>query len=496
MQDLGVPVTSKEYPGAGHGIPAPHDAITEWMLSQKRNPAPRTITHECESPNRGRAYWLHIREFVDPHRRASVKASLDVVRRAASIRTVNVAAFTVDMDILSGAGHEVATLSVNGTEFPCSRTSGLIAYRFDGEAWGTVPVERVLKTNGRPYQAGAAADLYQGEPLLIVCGTNAEQPERARLLKQAAAKLARCGGPAFSLMREGFPVVTDVALTAEQAASCNLLLVGTPGDNHVTASLLPELPVTIRNGHLEAGNRPPLALAGRVLSLLARSPAHPGRLVYVVAPFMDDAGLAEFAKAPQYFLAGAEGFDRISQPDLCVQSQDRHIVRAMQYDKDWAWPDRPGTTRPIPERFQDRAQLATVIAALMRRRSKADLALWWGPADQGSWGYDFNYLREYEPGTCTLADFRTQHRRVETMLGGIPGSDLKQVLKRWVQKDEILTVPKLDPNGIEDQRTYRIHIPIDMYIKLGQRRKNLLDPEPGPTVTFDEVAAGIFPDDD
>ena len=48
-----------------------------WLFDQKRNPVPRAITHDCETPSLGRSYWIRIREFDDPHKRAFVTAKIN-----------------------------------------------------------------------------------------------------------------------------------------------------------------------------------------------------------------------------------------------------------------------------------------------------------------------------------------------------------------------------------------------------------------------------------
>ena len=66
---------------------------------------------------------------------------------------------------------------------------------------------------------------------------------------------------------------------------------------------------------------------------------------------------------------------------------------------------------------------AVVVArahmTVMRNKSRADFALWWGPADRGMWGADFNYLRRYNPQFYSEADFRIRRRAIETMTGGV-----------------------------------------------------------------------------
>ena len=164
----------------------------------------------------------------------------------------------------------------------------------------------------------------------------------------------------------------------------------------------------------------------------------------------------------------------------------------MQLGKDWQWLNLPGAEIPVPSRFGDRADLAITCMELMLSKSHADFALWYGPADKGMWGVDFNHLQSYDPASYTLADFRTQHRITETTLGSVTGAEMREIWERWGQKRELVSVPEILLETIDDESDYRLHIPMDLYIKLGQRRKNLGDPKPGPSFTAEELTERVF----
>ena len=491
MQRLGCPVTLKEYPNTGHAVPGSHEALVRWLLGHSRNRSPLSVTHECETPALGRSYWVHIREFGDPHQRASMEASVAFTgeRGKVNVQPRNVRAFTIDLDLMPAGGARIETVDIQENRLAIEGAPKHLECRFQQGRWQVAPDEEPADPLRRPYHAGAAANLYQGEPLLVVYGTGNARAER---LRSAARKLAACGGPAFASMRGRFPVVRDDALSSEQEANCNLILIGTPAENRVTNSLLPDLPVAVKNDALVAADRPALQLKNQVLSLLYPNPRHPKRLVYLVAPFVDDGGLARFCESPQRFLVGSDGFDRVSQADLAVQNLDCQIARQMQFGKGWDWLVLPGSDTKIPPRFRDRAELAITYLELMRRKTGADFAFWWGPADRGMWGYDFNYLKRYNPDLYTQADFRTQHHLAETMTGSVPGVELRDIWNRWGVNKELLCDPELQMHAVDDQKQYRVNIPMDLYIKLGQRRKALANPKPGPAISSGEVMAEIF----
>ena len=85
----------------------------------------------------------------------------------------------------------------------------------------------------RPYESGAAVNLYQGEPLLIVYRTG--NAKRGPQLRAAAEDMAKCGGPLFASLRQTkIAIVADTELTSEQEARHNLVLLGRPDENLIS----------------------------------------------------------------------------------------------------------------------------------------------------------------------------------------------------------------------------------------------------------------------
>lgn len=477
MQALGCPAVLHEYAGAGHSVPGSHEPLMTWLFEQRRDPVPKLIRHVCEVPSLGRSYWLRIREFDDPHRRASVKAQ--IADGIATIHAQNVRALSLEVDLLD----EVRRVRIGDRELAVHEH-----YRLIDDRWQVF--EKTESHDMRPYEAGGAANLYQGEPLLIVYGTRGDRTDQ---LRAAANKLAAYGGPAHTAMRQyRFSVVADDDLTNEEQAGCHLILIGKPDENTVTAALWPRLPAVIEDAALVVADRAPLRLDHHVLGLLHPNPDHPDRLVYILAPFVEGANLTLFRENAQYFLSGSDGFDRISQPDLVVQDVNYRIARQMQFGKNWQWLNPPGDDMAIPGRFADRTNLAIACMKLMRDKSQADFALWWGPADTGMWGFDFNHLQRFDPAAYTLADFRTQHLVCETTLGSVTGAELKEIWARWGPNQELLSEPEIAPDTLDDDKAYRLHIPMDLYIKLGQRQRNLSDPQPGPAFAAEQLIPLVF----
>lgn len=473
----------KEYPGVGHSVPAKeHETIVKWMLEQKRDVAPKSVFIDCETPALGKHAYIQILEFDDPHKRATLDAKREF--GGLKIESTNVTALTLNL----GKFPDLERIYIGDQELQLSPDRGLAELRKSGNAWQLRSGFRPTASEIRSYSAGAAANLYEGEPLLIVYGTGDGDPNKTARLRVVAEDLAKCGGPIFATMKHAeFPIVADSELTPEQEESCNLILIGRPVENSIAARIVEKWPIRIREGKLEAGNREPLALEEQVLSMLHFNPDHPERLVYLIAPFTNVT-----PRLPKRFLAGSDGFHRIGQPDLIVQDVENKIAREMQFDKEWKWISHEDDSKKIQAGLDDRDQLAVAHLHVMRTQSGADFAMWWGPQNKLQWGVDFNFLKEYQSEHYSLADFKTQKRVIETMIGGVSGADLKLISDLWISKNEITVFPEIDLDSIEPEKNYRIHIPMDLYIKLGQRKKNLMDPKSGPEISPYDLISEIF----
>lgn len=363
---------------------------------------------------------------------------------------------------------------------------------FENASWQTSSARSHTGARRRAYGAGAAANLFQGEPLLFVHGTGADNEEN-QFLRQAASILARSGGPQFKPANVRFPVKADSELNDLPLDKYNLLLVGSPETNSYLKKIASRLPYSVQDGVLKAGDRAPLSLRGAVLSFHYFNPEHSSRLIYVVSPYLNEAERKLFLKNPRYFLAGSPGFKMIDQPDLLVRGADLRIRREMQLDADWKFIRVEGESNRIPKQFSDRTHLAVAHMKAARKTANVDLALWWGPEDKGLFGgYDFNWLPTFDPASYTMADYAVRRRETESMTAVLSGEELRDIFDRWIATKEIITWPELKKENIEADGIYSIVIPMDLVPKLGNRKKILTNVAPGPAIMPEHVANEMF----
>ena len=484
-----------EHPTAGHGVRTPPPKTMEWLFSRKRDPSTRHIVYSCENPRDGRAYWLTIERFTDPHEVARIEAKADSDGITVSAR--NITRFSIDLIRSRLAPGQPVTINGKPAELlPFSNFRDLTRLYFTRKENGTTENWQGASTlppfpDRRIYAAGAAGNLFQGEPLMVIYGTGGDAKQNA-FLQQAAGILARSGGPPFRAASVRFPIHADSKLEDVPLENANLMIIGTPETNSLLARLAPKLPYSIQDGAIHAGDRKPLSLDGSVLGFHYFNPEHPKRLIYVVSPYLNELQEKQFLKNPREFLAGGEGFKMIDQPDLLVRGSDLKLRREMQLGHDWKFRRYPGADQLVSDDYSDRLHLAVAHLKVMRNRSESDFALWWGPEDKGLFGgYDFNWLTGLDPTSYTLADYAVRRRETETLTGSLPGDQLQDIYRRWIGPRELITWPELSMDDIDPEGRYRIVIPMDMVPKLGIRRKVLESVSPGPNVIPKEVASEL-----
>ncbi|MDA1015681.1 MAG: prolyl oligopeptidase family serine peptidase [Planctomycetota bacterium] len=486
LKPLDQDAVLNEHPTAGHGVRVPPPATMDWLFNLKRNPQTLHVVYSCEHPRDGRAYWVKIEEFVDPHAVARIDAKVNGNGVAVTTRNIR----RLSLDVSTAPLGDNRQVTIDGDSVTITRTADPKWVTFAKEKnWRLLA--RVDTPKRRIYGAGAAANLFQGDPLLVVYGTGGDDAEN-RFLLQAANVLSHSGGPTFQAASVSFPVRADSKLGDLPLEKYNLLLVGTPENNSLLGRIASKLPYRIEDGALRAGDRKPLALNGSVLGFHYFNPEHPGRIIHVLSPYLDDAERNRFLRNPRKFLSGSEGFKMIDQADLLVRGVDLRIRREMQLDRNWRFIAYAGADKQAPDRFSDRAHLATAHMKVMQQAVEVDFAMWWGPEDKGLFGgYDFNWLPTFDPTSYTLADFAVRHRETETMTAVISGSELQDIFKRWIGTRELITWPTVTNETINVDRSYKIVIPMDMVPKLGIRRKVLSMVAAGPSILPAQVAAEI-----
>lgn len=486
LQKLGYSIAHKEYPDAGHGIPNAYPA-REWMLTHRRPDSPTAITYTCQTPDWGRAYWLRIRRFVDPHLSARIEANVNGKGPQQLLTLLPDNVEVLELDVSSMPVDRDADLLVQiGQTFLAAKAplpEHLFAIRKQG-TWNLDVQFSPPATETRPYRPGATADLYTGEPLLIVYGTHGDSA-RADLWRQVAEKLSRHGGASWREMAIGrIPLRADVDVTEEEMSRFNLVLLGGTRDNRIAAKMADQLPFTTNDkNELIAADREPVSLDSAALRLAYYNPLSPERLIFLIATNETGSAVEEYLQSPQDLLTGSWGLERVDQPDLIVEALDGITRRRMQFTHGWQWRIVEGTDRRLSEEMASSRQLELAYLRIMRRTCGADFAL-------SSTAPSVTQI--YDPRWYTLADMATARAPAQILLGSLSGQELIEIHQRWITDGQMISVPSFAPGEIDPERTYRIAIPPSLCWELMGRQKNLRDVEAGPQWRQEDLWKEIF----
>jgi len=479
LQQLGYSVLHREAPGEGHAFTNvyPQD---EWLLSLERNPRPAAVTFSSRRPDApfNRAYWATIREFSDPHQVARVSGTVTGKGDQQSITLTLENAAVLELDITKmPLDRRYGLLVQVGRQFiqqkePLSDKLFLVKAEAGWKVLETwAPAESVI----RPYRAGGPANLFSGEPLMIVYGTKGTRTADLQKIAQAFAHYSG-GRSSFQQMPGGsIPVKADDKVTAEDMLHYNLILLGGAAENELSSMIWPRLPVSINaKNELTAGDRSPVKLDGGYFVLSYYNPLAPGRLICLVAY---DAGhsLAEELKAPCLPIAVLVSDSLGDVPDLVVNTPA--VRRQQQFTHGWQWLILPGGDQLLPKQYSDFKLYTAARLKVLQRVSGVDFALetFYTQPEKGI------------PQETAQADVRIYRAPMQTITGEWTGEEL---LKFYAVVDgdwKMQTYPALDEKSIDAKHVYRVAMPIDMLWTENGCQLSLRNLQPGPEIAHEEM---------
>ena len=455
---------------------------------------PQTITYTCDTPDRGKAYWLNVRRFADPHLRVTVNAAITGrgAEQALSLLMPNAEVLELDTGKMPIDSRESLLVQVGNQLLTVEAPLATRLYVVRGDdRWSVTNKWIAPKNKARPYRAGAAADLFTGEPLLIVYGTQGPDSRDEALLK-GAENLSLFPGSWNDMVVGQIAMKADVDLTEKDIERFNLIVLGGALDNSLTARLLPKLPITFDGkGQLIAGNREPVSLDGAGMRMAYYNPLAPDRLVFVVATEDEGAQADKWLGKCRHHLSGSSGIDRVDVADLVVQElvsahnpeESGPDRRRMQFTHDWAWRQVEGADRKV-RRGMDRA--------LKSRRVELDLM-------RQVNGADFAFAQKIDADKkilarrwFTLADAATERSPIGTMVAETSGAELIAIYERWGAVGDIISVPNYKPGKIDPEKMYTITMHPGETWMFRHRQTTLADPVMGVPLRREAIWSMIF----
>jgi hypothetical protein len=370
MRELRFDVRFDVLPGVGHNAwtgwrqAKPDESIFDFFRAHVRDPSPERITASIPYARYGRQYWIRIDEldtggnlsrgggggsadFTAP--RLPAPGSVDARRVSPTrfeIKTKRVLALTLDLALAGASSAESAVIVVDGTRIEAPAGARSLSLSRAGK--GPWRVDSAPPPAGPPsgpppglprHDGGGIADLFT-RPLVIAYGTRDQA--RRPVLESAARSLADWSWTQSIQIGDKtgrFVVKADFAVTEEDLASKELLIVGNARENALAARASTAISPYYREGAASAGGKD---FPGSGLALLLPSPFAPGRMIGLLdLPASLASGSAEAARWCanfQFRLRNADVGESATYPGFCP---DLMILTGNPFEDAWSgWFDR------------------------------------------------------------------------------------------------------------------------------------------------------------
>jgi len=459
MERMGSPVVYNEYADVGHDVElevCPRGYMTR-LANHTRVTDPSHVRLSATHPNHATGYWCSIRQWVDPHAPATIDARI-VSGKVINVILTNVAKATLNPPApYLNTGEDIIWM-VGGKRLITSRSAdGSYDLLMDGDVPTIQPHAGEALSATRPYVAGSFMELYQGEPPLIVYGTQTEDEELAKAIREMADRMAGNESPEGPMEFGRLPMVADKELTEEQLAAKNLFLVCGPNENSVTARLTSRMPVREESGRLRVFDSESIPLDGCGYGFVYPNPEHPQRLLFVFSSSVPD-----FYKFSDWREGKHNGGARMfclsefepNIPDVVVERIDTHnanpFVRLCWMTHDWR-PKPASDERPL-QRPKSKLEYDEMTGQVFRELGRAAYAI----VDGATAGIPC----PYEPGSAKSEEVLYLIGSYDLITFEASGRDLLDLAKEenppWWRFS-----PHPTEENIDSEKVYRVATSMD-----------------------------------
>ena len=321
-----------------------------WMRSKTRNLWPDRVIYKTYSLRWDGAYWAHFDTMVDPSVPAKIVA--EVKRTEAATVTVtldNSDRFHLDLtnDLLNG--YASANVVINSAEPVVAPVGGTVYF------WrtGTSPDRWIISDRRYPDGpikkrgvSGPANDIFMDGAVMVVYGTLVTRAADTQnkmvddVLQSMLPKPGTAGD--WVMFRTDFERKPDTAVTADDIANKNLVLVGRPYQNSFVAGLT-GLPITFGSGDS-------FSIGGKTFSppdsyaVIFPNPLNPEKYVLLVP---EDYALGRIAAFPDVMVG------------RMINASNRRTTYQATFPQDWgltANSASPGAKRSLLVNQKSRSQ--------------------------------------------------------------------------------------------------------------------------------------------
>ncbi len=453
LEQLGFPVIYKEFPEDGHGIRKPFP-VEEWFVKQRRPTSPEIITYTCDTVKNGEAYWARVRRFIDPHRPATIDARVTKQgEQLVELKLKNIEVIELNLSDLPSDPSKVLSLKIGEEriEVAAPQPDSITLVFADGSwsnaaSWSPPSGE----TQARPYLPGGAANLYTGEPLLIVYPTEGNAEVRS-LMESSARNLVLYGGFGRDMITGRVPIKADKDLSDADIKHRNLILLGGPKYNLISRRLADQLPVKVdADNHFVLEGHPPIDAAQSSLTLTYYNPLAPERLIHLIwQDEVPDETRARFPLFARNRLPGASGRHPHNIADLQISSREPSLTLKRQFTRGWKLKEANGVDiQPLEHLAREGIDVAKL--RIMKTKADVDFAIGQGA---GSWGWS-NRGQDSQ----SLDQFRYRNFRMTTFKAHLKGSDLEKIFADPAYKNH-RSYPSFAAGELEPEKQYSIVAP-------------------------------------
>jgi len=380
------PTLYTELPDVGYRLQSSAEnlRVFDWLVNQRREPAPPDVVLQSVYRNDAQAYWLRSHGRIDPRQPATAQARFfsanDLILFLDNVALAEVALPARYVDaasllsvVVNGRTHEVAA------PLP---TNIFIVHASNG--YSVVRTAPLRDDAVRAYRSGSWQSLYDGEPLLVVYGTGGD-PRCVTNMLACARALAHWSFIARPARYGTCAVKADVDVTDADVMRCNLILLGGVTENKVVANYGAQLITKLSAREVQInGVAEPLTSNG--LWLCQYNPAAPQRLLWIWASAEPAFFDAQAAWLQDWFYPADD------PPDLLLlRVANAHYLRAVHFTAKWAC-DQGECDSPLIRRM---------------RRPREFLTRACGQALQKTTGSDFAWLPDVmTSNTAGMLDMR------------------------------------------------------------------------------------------
>ena len=267
LQRWGYDVRYHEMPGWAHEDLGQRVAIADWLLTHRRQAAPRTVRLRSPDLAGASAYWVSVRALETPAEIIRVHAQVlepGVVR----IDSTNVAALALELPEALRASSGALEVIWNGKRETFRAKDGRATL-------GAAPSTPLHK---RPGVEGPLPAVL-ATPFAVVVGTISSDERMREMIQKQADAFARQWR---EWQKQPLRVLKDTEVSQEHERAYSLLLFGDANANAVTKRFANTLPFNVSRNEIAVDGKK-FALADSVLQAIYPNPSAADRYVYVVA---------------------------------------------------------------------------------------------------------------------------------------------------------------------------------------------------------------------